>query len=146
MKRYIRASLTSGLVGIWWIKDDKVIADMKLLDEGYNDGNFINYDQRKNHATEWRRCIKEVFPDEAEEIIRKGYKSLDRGRVVYNLRTQCYEVTCGDDVFKDIEKRRLLVDAFELSDCRYDFVNLGQHYHIAELTGNPTLDQFEYEM
>ena len=70
--------------------------------------------------------------------------SLDRGRVVYNLRTQCYEVTCGDAVFNDIEKRKLLVDAFELSNCRYEFVNLGTHYHIAELTGNPALDEFEY--
>lgn len=144
MKRYIKASLTSGLVGIWWIKDDTVVADVKTLDEGYNDGSFINYDEKKNHTTEWRKLIKESFPDEADELISKGYKSLDRGRVVYNLRTQCYEVTCGDAIFNDLEKRRLLIDAFELSDCRYEFVNLGHHYHIAELTGNPALDEFEY--
>lgn len=144
MKRYIKASLTSGLVGIWWIKDDQVIADTRTLDSGFNDGSFIHYDERKNHTTEWRSLIKKSFPNEADEIIRKGYKSLDRGRVVYNLRTQCYEITCGDTVFNDIEKRKLLVDAFELINCRYEFVNLGTHYHIAELTGNPALDEFEY--
>ena len=90
MKRYIRASLTSGLVGIWWIKDDVVIADAVDLDSGYNDGNFIHYDEVRNHTTEWSRLIREYFPDDADTIIRKGYKSIDRGRVVYNLRTQCY--------------------------------------------------------
>lgn len=146
MKRYIKASASSGLVGIWWIKDDVVIADLKTLDNGYNDGSFINYDERKNHLTEWKRLVKQHFPDEAEAVIAKGYKSLDRGRVVYNLRTQCYEVLCGEAVFKDSSKRQMLIDTFELSGCRYDFVNLGTHYHIAELTGNPKIDQFEYEM
>lgn len=146
MKRYIRASLTSGLVGIWWIKDDIVIADVVDLDNGYNDGNFIHYNASRNHATEWSRLIREYFPNDADAIISKGYKSIDRGRVVYNLRTQCYEVTCGDSVFNDIEKRKLIVDEFDLSNCRYDFINVGTHYHIAELTGNPALDAFEYEV
>lgn len=144
MKRYVRASLTSGLVGIWWIYNNTVAADAVPLDDGFNDGNFVNYDEFKNHSTEWKRIITTCFPEEADSIIENGYKSLDRGRVVYNLRTQCYEVTCGDEVYNDIDKRKLLVDAFDLSDCRYDFVNLGTHYHIASLTGNPTLDAFEY--
>jgi len=124
MYKYVKASLTSGLVGIWWIKDNVVIADCKTLDDGYNDGSFINYSETKNHDTEWRKLIKEYFPEEAEEIISKGYKSLDRGRVVYNLRTQCYEVTCGDNVFTSLAKRRLIIDAFELRDCRYDFIKI----------------------
>ena len=144
MKRYVRASLTSGFIGIWWICGDDVIADMKTLDEGYNDGTFVNYDEFKNHSTEWRSIIKECYPNEAESIISQGYKSLDRGRVVYNLRTQSYEVTCGEDVFNSIAKRKMIVDAFSLRDCRYDFVNVGTHYHIAPLTGNPALDALEY--
>ena len=121
-----------------------MIADAAVLDDGYNDGNFIHYDDYKNHSTEWRRLIHDYFPEESSDIIRKGYKSLDRGRVVYNLRTQCYEVTCGDSVFNDIEKRKLIVDEFDLANCRYDFINLGTHYHTAELTGDPALDAFEY--
>lgn len=144
MKRYVRASTTSGLIGIWWIKDDTVIADVKSIDEGYNDGSFINYDEYSNHSTEWRHLLKQYFPDEYDDMVNDGYKSLDRGRVVYNLRTQTYEVTCGDSVFDDIEKRKLIIDAFDLENCRCEFVNLGYHYHIAKLTGNPALDQFEY--
>ena len=143
MKRYIKASLTSGLVGIQWLYNT-VIADTKSLDSGYNDGNFINYDQFKNHATEWRLLVNQYFPEEANDIIRKGYKSIDRGRVIYNLRTQCYEVTCGQDVFDDLNKRKLIIKTFDLNNCRYDFINLGTHYHIAELTGNPALDAMKY--
>lgn len=143
MKRYIKASLTSGLIGIWWIYNDTVIADYKTLDDGYNDGNFINYDEKKNHATEWNKLIKEYFPEQAEEIIALGYKGIERGRVIYNLRTQAYEVTCSQEVYKDSKQRKLIVDAFELNDCRYDFFAL-RHYYVAKLTGNPALDQFEY--
>jgi len=143
MKRYVKASLTSGLIGIWWVYNDTVIADYKTLDDGYNDGNFINYDEKKNHATEWNKLIKEYFPEQAEEIIAFGYKGIERGRVIYNLRTQAYEVTCSQEVYKDSKQRKLIVDAFELNDCRYDFFVL-RHYYVAKLTGNPALDQFEY--
>ena len=125
MKRCIKASLTSGLVGIWRVKDNEVFVYAVPLDEGYNDGSFIYH---------------------ADSIISKRYKSLDRGRVVYNLRTQCYEVTCGDAIFNDIDKRQLIIDTFQLAGCRYDFINLGTHYHIAELTGNLDVDRFEYEV
>ena len=121
MKRYVKSSSTSGLIGIWWIRDNQVVADYKTVDQGYNDGSFINYDEKKNHLTEWSRLIKEYFPEEADQIIQKGYKSLERGRVIYNLRTQCYEVFCSHEVFSDLEKRKLIIDAFDLRGCRVDF-------------------------
>ena len=144
MKKYIKASGTSGLVGIWWIYNDIVIADAKSIESGFNDGSFINYDETRNHSTEWRRLVKQYLPEEADKVIAKGYKSLDRGRVIYNLRTQCYEVTCGSSVYADLDKRQMIKDAFDLNGCRTEFVNLGTHYHIAELTGNPAIDDFEY--
>lgn len=52
MYKYVKASLTSGLIGIWWIKDNVVIADCKTLGDGYNDGRFVNYSETKNHDTE----------------------------------------------------------------------------------------------
>lgn len=147
MKRYVKASTTSGLVGIWWIYKDSVIADLRTIDDGYNDGNFIQYDQTKNHATEWVRLVNTLLPEsEAKELVGQGYKSIDRGRVIYNLRTQCYEVTCGDEVYNNIEKRKMIINAFELTNCRADFINLSTHYHIAPLTGNAALDSFEYEI
>ena len=144
MKRYVKGSLTSGLVGIWWIYNDQIIADMKTLDDGFDDGNYISYDKEKNHLSEWRRLVKEQVSDNSDEVIAYGYKGLERGRVIYNLRTMAYEVTCSDAVYHDLEARKLIIDAFELNNCRRDFVIL-QHYHIAKLTGNPALDSLEYE-
>lgn len=144
MKRYIRSSSTSGFVGIWWILNDEVIADMKSVDNGYNDGYFIHYDEDKNHQTEWRKLIIEsLSEEEAENLIKKGYKSIERGRVVYNIRTRCYEVICSGEVAKQPDLLKKVVEAFELTGCRYDFV-VDHHYHLAELTGNPALDAFEY--
>ena len=144
MKRYVKGSLTSGLVGIWWLYNNQVIADFETLDSGYNDGNYIQYSATKNHLTEWRRLVSENLSDNAESIIANGYKSLERGRVIYNLRTMAYEVTCSESVYINKEARDTIIDAFELRGCRYDFVKL-DHYHIAKLTGNPALDSFEYE-
>lgn len=140
MKRYVKASLTSGYVGIWWIHDKQVIADLVPLDHGYNDGSFIHYSDHKNHLTEWREMMQHSG---LEELISKGYKSIERGRVVYNLRTMCYEIVCSELVAKDINQIKLILDVFELNNCRYDIV-VDSHYHIAEITGNPSLDIFEY--
>ena len=144
MKRYVKGSLTSGFVGIWWIRDNQIIADMKTLDEGYNDGDYISYDVETNHLTEWRRLVNETFSEEAASIISQGYKSLERGRVIYNLRTMAYEVTCSDAIYHDLDARKLILDTFELNGCRRDFVILN-HYHVAKLTGNPALDALEYD-
>lgn len=144
MKRYIKSSTTSGLVGIWWIYNDQVVADVKTLDEGYNDGNYINYDEIKNHQTEWRRLITQYIPKNASELVLKGYKCIERGRVIYNLRTQCYEVICSEPVFNSESDRQLLLDAFDLKGCRYDFVPL-HHYFKLELTGNPAIDSIYYD-
>lgn len=140
----MQKSTISGLVGIWWIYNNQVIADALPLDSGYNDRSYIHYDENRNHLTEWSRLIKNSLPpDEASSVISEGYKSLERGRVLFNIRTRCYEVICSEAVYKDLDLRNLIVDYFELRGCRYDFIQ-ESHYHIAKLTGNPALDQFEY--
>lgn len=144
MKKYIKGSTQSGSVGIWWLIEGKVISGLVSLDSGFNNGSYIQYSETKNHLTEWSRLVKDNFPDSYQSIIKQGYKAFDRGRVIYNLRTMTYEVTCGQEVFDDIDKRRMIVDAFDLNGCRYDFVNLPTHYHRAVITGNPSIDQFEY--
>lgn len=140
MKRYIKCGVTSGYVGIWWVYNSEVIADLVSLDNGYNDGSFIHYDTSKNHLTEWRRLMNGFG---AGDQIPKGYKSIERGRVVYNLRTMCYEIVCSETVSKDLDTLKKIIEAFELSSSRYDIV-VDPHYHIAEITGNPAIDAFEY--
>ena len=143
MVKYVKGSLTSGCVGIWWLLDSKVIGNAIPLDSGYNDGNFIHYDNFKNHSTEWHTVLQEQAPDDCDTIYPKGFKSIERGRVVYNLRTMCYEIVCSEEVAINAEAIKSIVEFYDLSDCRYDIVT-DRHYHIAELTGNPALDELEY--
>lgn len=153
MKRMILASTYSGEIGIWWILDNgKILADSRLIDEGFNDGNYINYDSSKNHLTEWKRIINENIDNEnidnekeAKEIISKGYKSIERGRVIFNLRTQSYEVVCSQAVFKNKELRDIIKERFHLNGTRYDFIPL-YHYFKVELTGNPAIDDQYYDL
>lgn len=143
MKRYVKASLTSGLVGVWWLYGTKVIGRFVPLDDGYDDGRYIHYDDFKNHSTEWLSVLKEQLPEHFDELYPKMFKCIERGRVVYNIRTQSYEIICSDAISKNKEAIKLIVDAFELEDCRYDIYS-DHHYYIAEPTGNPALDDIEY--
>ena len=143
MRRYVKGSLTSGLVGIWWIYNDEIIGDAIPLDSGYDDGRYIHYDDFKNHSTEWRRILQEQLPDEYSTLYPKRFKSLERGRVVYNIRTQSYEIICSEDIKQHPELIAKVVDAFDLSNCRYD-VYSDHHYYIFNLTGNPVVDDMEY--
>lgn len=148
MKRYIKASYGEGLIGIWWydMNNNSVISFQKPLDSGYSDGNYIQYSDSDNHMTLWRQAVYNNITDKqrADEIYSQGYKSLERGRVIFNLRTQCYEITCSKDIIKNEQFRKDIVNEFNLSGNRYDFVPLN-HYYISKLTGNPTLDSRYYE-
>lgn len=143
MKLYVKSSSTDGFVGIWWLYENKVIGRLVSLDDGYDDGRFIHYDNFKNHSTEWKSVLQEQLPDKFDELYPKLFKCIERGRVVYNIRTQCYEILCSEAVSKNSEAIHVIVKAFNLQSCRYDIVP-DRHYYIAEPTGNPALDDFEY--
>lgn len=140
----IKESRTSGLVGIWWYTDTGDIwAFTKDIDHGYNDGNYIQYSGTENHSILWKKVVRQNVSNNPDFTYSKGYKSLERGRVIYNLRTQCYEVTGSKEQLADREFREKCVDYFNLNNCRYDFVPLS-HYYKAEITGNPSVDEFNY--
>lgn len=144
MKQYVKASLTSGLVGIWWYYNSKVIGRVVTLDQGYDDGRFIHYDDFKNHASEWKTVLQEQLPEEFSNLYPRRFKCIERGRVVYNIRTMSYEIICSEAFYADDEGIQAVVDAFELNNCRYDIVT-DHHYYLREPTGNPELDRREYE-
>ncbi len=73
--------------------------------------------------------------------MEKGYKSLERGRVIYNTATMMYEITCSARMIHNTNFRKNIVDYYLLSDNRFEFVQLN-HYYKVELTGNPILDEF----
>lgn len=141
----IKESISNGLVGIWWYYKHNLLAKKVTLDEASLDGYYLQYSTTQNHASLWKSTINDYIEDkdEAAVIISKGYKSLERGRVIYDTRTASYLVICGSSLINDVEFRRECIKDFHLPPSRTDFQAL-DHYHVAELTGNPVLDEFEY--
>ena len=147
MKRYVRTtgsetSIPSGSVGIWWLYDDKVIGDYCPVDEGVEDRGYIQFSTTDNHITRWETTIKEQLP-EAINLISKGYRSLERGRVVYDIRSQVYEIICSQKVASDADTIKLIAKEFGIAHTRYDVIP-SAHYYVPTYTGNPTLDNYDY--
>ena len=145
MKLKFIESHGDGLIGIWWYTPSKnIIGVSKPIDDGVIDNDYIQYSDKDNHLSLWRQVIKDNYTmPVADKIIAKGYKAFERGRVIYNIRTQCYEITCSKELVNDIEFRNKCIKYFNLTNDRKDFTALN-HYYKYELTGNPALDNFEY--
>lgn len=147
MKRYIRTaeselSTPTGNVGIWWFYDNTVVGEYCPIDEAVDDRGYLQFSKTKNHITEWESTIKEQLP-EAVNLIPKGYRAIERGRVVYNIRSQVFEIICSQEIAGDENAIKLIAKEFDISDQRYDVIP-SSHYYIPTLTGNPALDNFDF--
>lgn len=145
-KTPIMASYKEGLVSIWWYKDGEFWDFSKTTDDAVECQGYLQYSNTKNHLNLWSQAVTTFVddPSEREKIRNAGYKSLERGRVIFNIRTQCYEIICSTELANDPEFRKTCVDYFNLRGNRYDFVPL-HHYGVQKLTGNPALDDMYYE-
>lgn len=144
MKEIIYASRGDALIGIWWYTDEgQVWGKCCPVDDGELDGMYLQLSRSKNHMTLWSSTVKDNVEDVEDQrsIIALGYRSLERGRVIYNTATQCYEVTCSKNIVDDEEFRKAIISYFQLSGNRVDFVPLN-HYFKIELTGNPAVDSY----
>lgn len=135
-------------VSIWWYLEDKrkFVSFSEDIDKAPSSGEYLQYSSKNNHLTLWRSACKKISPENWKSYYDKGYKSLERGRVVYNLKTQCYEILCSERMSRS---SNFIKDCFNQllkgSHCRHQFVKC-DHYFVAELTGNPELDRFTYEV
>ena len=146
MKITINESLLTGFVSIWWYKDGMFWSFDKPLEDAEESGGYLQYSNTQNHLTLWRQVVNSNITDESTRkmIISKGYKSIDRGRVVYKIRAQCFEILCSPELQKNQAFIQACIKHFELSGKRYSFIPM-YHYNKQELTGNPTLDASYYE-
>lgn len=151
MKRYIKTPITAsykeGLISIWWYTDDGEFWDFSTtMDDAVESYGYLQYSTEKNHLNLWKKAVNTFVDDESKrnEIVAKGYKSIERGRVIFNIRTQSYEIICSETLVNDPVFRRDCIKYFNLSGNRYDFEAL-PHYGKQELTGNTALDDMYYE-
>lgn len=147
MKRVILASSMSGNVGIWWYtKEKEVWGKMVSTTEGEVSGNYIQFSNSKNHLTEWKSAVEDNVKDmdKAKDIISCGYKSIPRGRVIFDTRTNTYCITCQESLKDDDEFKTNICDFFEIPKERTYIECIPGHYYTYELTGNPALGNQEY--
>ena len=146
MKRYIKSiehePSHDGNIGIWWFYNDKVVGGFCPLSDGVEDRGYLQFSKTKNHITEWESTIKEQSP-EAVDMIPKGYRSIERGRVVYDPRAMVYEIICSPTIAGDDNAINRIAEEFNIADLRYDVIP-SSHYYVPTLTGNPALDNFDY--
>lgn len=146
MKRYIRTVEedipTEGNVGIWWFYNNHVIGEYCPIDDGVDDRGYIQFSKTKNHITEWESTIKEQLPENIE-LLPRGYRSIERGRVVYDIKSQVYEIICSYKLSTNSSAIRLIAEEFGIADLRYDVI-ASTHYFVPMVTGNPTLDNFDF--
>lgn len=147
MKRVVSAAdRGDGLIGIWWYTDDgHVIGLSEPVDDGTIDGRYIQYSSG-NHMTRWRDVVSQFIQDDPDSIINQGYKSLYRGRVVYDTLTCCYVITCSEDLKKDSQFRKDIIDYFQLSQCNREFQGLDHYKYKNSLTGNNAVDSQYFDM
>ena len=145
MKRYVRSieqPQREGNVGIWWLYNNKVIGEYCPLSEAIEDRGYMQFSKTRNHITEWESTIREQLP-EAANLIPKGYRSIERGRVVYDPRAMVYEIICSQAIASDKAAISAIAKEFDIADLRYDVIP-SSHYYVPTLTDNPTLDNFDY--
>jgi len=147
MKLKINESYKEGFVSIWWYTDNGDFWDFsKSTDDAEDDHGFLQYSITQNHMTLWRDAVRNNIDDadKQKEVINRGYKSIERGRIVFNIRSQAYEIICSATLVNNQEFREKCVKYFNLTGNRYSFIPMN-HYGKQELTGNPTLDSMYYE-
>lgn len=135
-------------VAIWWYTPYGEFWDFSCnVDDASEYNGYLQYSNIKNHLTLWKNAVVENEQDVVKQksIYEKGYKSFERGRVIFDLRTREFEVICSEKLYNDIKFREKCIEHFNLRGCRYCFIK-SNHYYVAELTGNSTLDNFNYEV
>ena len=133
-------------VGIWWWTGEKIIGVKVEKEHGKSIDGLIHYSDVENHVTLWKRIVKDNFQEnEFKSVYGKGFKSIYRGRVYYDPRIGCYEITCSKHIIDDAAFKTSVVDFYNLSSVRKEFVPLHHYENTRELTGNQAVDEDYFE-
>lgn len=141
----LNESRRDGCVGFWWYTNNKqIIGTISTLDQAELDGIYYQYSRDKNHISVWREVVENQVKnrEEKEKLLKEGYKSIERGRVAYDIRSGSYTVFCSDSLINDKEFRNKVKNFYNLNQDMVDFEIL-KHYYVWKPTGNPVIDNFE---
>lgn len=120
MKRYITCQITSeGYVAIWWYDDvqDKIIGAKCLVSEGVEDRGYVQYSKVANHMNLWKAAVEDGIDDSRKQkLLNSSYRSLERGRVVFDIKTQCYQIICSSAIASNKKVIKLIAEECNLLD------------------------------
>lgn len=135
-------------VGLWWLTEDQhIIGVTKPRCRGANKDGSIFYSKYKDHMTLWKTVLYSNMPTkEAKAIYNKGFRSLYRGHVNYNMKKDCYEIFCSRNIINNKAFRQKVVDRYKLDKVRYEFKTMYDYEEKLELTGNSYMDEFYYHL
>ena len=128
MKRYILSTTqkTEGYVSIWWYDDvqNEIIGGKCLLSEGVDDRGYIQYSSTENHMSMWKYVVLQEIndADRQSELLSRGFRSLERGRVVYEIKTQCYQIVCSSSISTNKEVIRKIAEECNLLDKHVEII------------------------
>lgn len=140
--RFLKEAI--GYVGIFWVDERGEIlgdGDSWRLQDIYTrpndiDPHFIDpqngwgsgYDRvdfEKNHEIEWRK-----YKNSRTEFKGKSWNEVPRGRVVYDKGDRTFRILTGPNVIKNKNIQRNIIDFFNLSKNKYEFVPDYEHYSL----------------
>lgn len=127
MERYAQTiepetSTSTGNVGIWRFYDNNVVGEHCPVDEGYVENGCIKFITQMN----------------------SDLPGAESGAVIYDIRSQVFEIICSQTIASDENAIQRIAEKFEIVGQRYDVIP-SSHYYVPTLTGNPALDNFDFE-
>ena len=105
MKRYAHAiesesSAPTGNIGIWWFYDNTIEKYSCPLDRGCYKNGYIKF------ITQMKSDLPKA----------------ESGDVVYNIRSQVFEIICSYKIAEDENAIKLIAEEFGISNQRYDVI------------------------
>jgi hypothetical protein len=93
-------SPTQGYVGIWWAYNNHVDKYACRLNSGFIEDGYVRF-----------------IHSEGSDI-----PGVETGEVVYDIRSQVYEIICNHTLAVNADIIRQVAEGFNISDLRYDII------------------------
>lgn len=137
----LEASRGDSSIGIWWWTGSEVIGTKIPADDGYQDGQYIQPTPRvgDNHFSLWEN-VRNQAKNKAE-VQNKTFRQLERGRVIYDMHSMCFIITCSEELARNDKALRAIVSYYNLQPGAVDVIP-NPHYHIYNAEGNAALESF----
>lgn len=111
-------------VGVWWYTDKGQVWGVYCsLNDAVLDGSYRQYSKSDNLKTLWEKVVEDNTENEVEQkyVYALGQNGYEHGSVIFDLRTQCFYITCSEAIYNNLIARKAIKTTFGLNGCNIDF-------------------------